>query len=528
MPVLSFSLPLATAGVASAAPANAVIPTSASPGTSPSVINNYQEVTMQATDDGSWPCGGGGNAAVACPGPDGETGPTLYPFGFNINFYGAEYSSAYINENGNLTFNNYLSQYTPSDLTTLGGPILAPFFADFDSRGTGNNDVNFGQGTLNGQKVFVVNWPGVGCFSANASVLDDVQMVLIDRPDLGTGGLGDAFEIEYNYDSIQWDAGEASGGNASCQDDPDAGYSAYVGYSNGTSTPGDSYTLTGSGVSGAFLDSNAATGLANNDLNSDVIGRYIWNVIAGQPTTVTTLTTSLAGGGQSGGSVTVPESTGVTDSALLAGTNAATASGQVTYNVYSDAACTDLVTTGGAVTVTDGSVPASSAVSLTTPGTYYWQASYNGDTLNNGSLSACGSEVETVTAPVVAAPTVTLVIPPQGPTFGVIVVVVKGTNLTAGGHACNFNNMAPCGTSVDFGGTPATSVLYASPTFVAVEAPAGSLGTVDVTVSVNGGTASATSAADKFTYVSGSLYNLAYLEARLTATEALLLTYPTS
>jgi hypothetical protein len=47
--------------------------------------------------------------------------------------------------------------------------------------------------------------------------------------------------------------------------------------------------------------------------------------------------------------------------------------------------------------VSGGKVPASTAVTLATPGTYYWQASYSGDPTNAASTSTCGSEVETVT-----------------------------------------------------------------------------------------------------------------------------------
>ena len=72
----------------------------------------------------------------------------------------------------------------------------------------------------------------------------------------------------------------------------------------------------------------------------------------------------------------MPAGTAVTDTATLSGTNAASAGGTVTYSVYSDSACSDSVTAGGTVTVSAGKVPASSAVSLSTPGTYYWQASY--------------------------------------------------------------------------------------------------------------------------------------------------------
>lgn len=407
--VLLPALSLLVSGLAMLAPsqsafadANAVIPTDPGPGTSSTVINNYQQVNLPPNDDGTWPCGGDGNAPPPCPGPGGETGPTAYPLGFSINFFGTEYNSVYVNNNGNLTFGEPLSEYTPSDLTTFSNPIIAAFFADVDTRGTGSAEVNFGTGTLNGQNVFVVNWPGVGCFSENSSVLDNFQLILIDRPDRGTGSLGDDFDMEFNYNSMQWDTGQASGGDGNCQNGP-SGESAYAGYSNGTPTPGDSYNLPGSGVPNAFLDSSTTTGLIYNDLNSTTLGRYLFTVNNGQPAAPTSLATSLSGGGQSGTSITVPSGTAVTDSATLSGANASTATGTVTYNVYSDSACTNLVQGGNAQQITTaGTLPDSSPVSLAAAGTYYWQVVYSGDSTNDGSISPCapggqGNEVETVT-----------------------------------------------------------------------------------------------------------------------------------
>jgi hypothetical protein len=130
--------------------------------------------------------------------------------------------------------------------------------------------------------------------------------------------------------------------------------------------------------------------------------------------TPTTTTTSLSGGGQTGGNISVPQNTPVTDQATLAGTNVGSAGGMVTYTVYSDANCTMSAGSGGTVSVTDGSVPVSTSVSLATPGTYYWQASYTGDTLNDGSISTCGSEVETVQG-TVTTPTCTLTSIAVGP-----------------------------------------------------------------------------------------------------------------
>ena len=278
--VLAAAPVVALRGPPSAA-ANAVIPISPNPGTSPDVINNYQLVTFPPNDDGTWPCGGTGNAPPACPGPSGQTGPTAVSLGFNINFFGTNFSSVYVNNNGNVTFSAPLPAFTPSDLTTFGSPIIAPFFADVDTR-AGSGLANFGTGTLNGQKVFVVQWPGVGCFDQTTSVLNNFQMVLIDRPDLGTNALGDDFVMEFNYNSIQWDAGQHSSGDSNCQNASTPGDSAYVGFSNGTSTPGDSYNLPGSGMANVFLDASP-TGLISHDLNSATLGRYIFGVVGGQP-----------------------------------------------------------------------------------------------------------------------------------------------------------------------------------------------------------------------------------------------------
>lgn len=451
------------------ADANAVIPTSPNPGTSPTTINNYQQVNLPPNDDGTWPCGGDGNAPPPCPGPGGETGPTTYPIGFNINFFGTEYNSTYVNNNGNITFGAPLSEYTPSDLTTFSNPIVAPFFADVDTRGTASAEVNFGTGTLNGQKVFVVNWPGVGCFNGITSVLDNFQLILIDRPDRGTGPLGDDFDMEFNYNSMQWDTGQASGGDGSCQNGP-SGESAYAGYSNGTATAGDSYNLPGSGVPNSFLDSSTTTGLIYNDLNSTTLGRYLFTVTGGQPTAPTSLATSLSGGGQSGTSISVPAGTAVTDSATLSGTNASTATGTVTYNVYSDSACTSLVNGGSAEPITTpGTLPASQPVSLTATGTYYWQVSYSGDSANNGSVSPCSpgganNEVETVTAG--PAPTTlstslsggsasgaTITVPPGTPVTDS--AGLSGTNASTAGGTVTYSVFSDSGCTVS-AGTPTT------------------------------------------------------------------------
>ena len=107
--------------------------------------------------------------------------------------------------------------------------------------------------------------------------------------------------------------------------------------------------------------------------------------------TPTSVSATLSGDGQSGVSLSVPAGTTITDTASLSGNAAASATGTVTYDVYSDAACTDLVNSGTAESITTpGTLPPSAGVTLSTPGTYYWEASYSGDADNAPSESTCG------------------------------------------------------------------------------------------------------------------------------------------
>ena len=87
----------------------------------------------------------------------------------------------------------------------------------------------------------------------------------------------------------------------------------------------------------------------------------------------------------------------------------------------------------------------------------------------------------------VAAPVVTGVSPAAGPTAGGTRVVIAGTSLSGA-------------TAVTFGSAAATAFTVNSATQITATAPAGSAGTVDITVTTAGGT-SALSAADQFTYV---------------------------
>jgi hypothetical protein len=111
----------------------------------------------------------------------------------------------------------------------------------------------------------------------------------------------------------------------------------------------------------------------------------------------TSLTTSLSGGGKSGGELEVQEGVEVNDAATLSGSDASMATGTIEYNVYSDSECKTLVATTGSVLVVGG-IAAPSDYAALPVGTYYWQAVYFGDSLNKPSTSVCGTEIEKVGA----------------------------------------------------------------------------------------------------------------------------------
>ncbi|NTW41526.1 MAG: PKD domain-containing protein, partial [Cellulomonadaceae bacterium] len=208
---------------------------------------------------------------------DGSSSQVNLPF--DINFYGTTYSTMWVNNNGNVTFDGPLSTYTPFGLLATNRAIIAPFFADVDTRGTGSQPVQYGYGATayQGHAAVCVNWVNVGYFSGHADKLNSFQLLLVTRPDKGVG----SFDIVFNYDQIQWETGDYSGGMNGY-----GGTSARVGFSSGAGTVGTATELPGSGVSRAFLDQNAGgdtdgAGLKWSKLSSDVLGRYVFSVRAG-------------------------------------------------------------------------------------------------------------------------------------------------------------------------------------------------------------------------------------------------------
>jgi hypothetical protein len=200
----------------------------------------------------------------------------LANIGFGIDFFGTTYTTLYVNNNGNVTFDGPRYNYTPTNLATLGIKLIAPYWADVDTRNSASDVVRYGTNAINGHSAFGVEWVNVGYytfFGGGADKLLSCQLVIIDRSDIATSD----FDLEFNYDKVEWEWGQ---------------YPPTVppraGYADGVT---NSYELPGSGVGGAFLDANLDTGLIyhslegprTNLLSSPLSGRYRFFFRGGTP-----------------------------------------------------------------------------------------------------------------------------------------------------------------------------------------------------------------------------------------------------
>ena len=139
---------------------------------------------------------------------------SVFPGG--INFYGITYTSLWVNTNGNVTFDGQNTNFTPANITSGSARILAPFYADVDTRGgtgltptpggtsTGSNRVYYDLDAAAG--IFTVTWDDVGYFASHTDLLNAFQLRLKRRS-------GGGFIIEFRYESINWTTGDANGGS---------------------------------------------------------------------------------------------------------------------------------------------------------------------------------------------------------------------------------------------------------------------------------------------------------------------------
>src|SRR5580704_8171292 len=306
--------------------------------------------------------------------PNDDLSSNEVPLPFAVNFFGTTFNSLFVNNNGNVTFGDAFSEFTPTGLNSDNGgiPIIAAYWADVDTTGAFSGSleaptipsavVTYGVDTVNGHPAFGVDYENVGYYQTHTDKLNSFQLILIDRSDTGIAG---AFDIEFDYDKVQWEAGDASNGIDGLRSAQTEGcVSAAVGYSNGTGTAGTNFQLPGSFVPGALLDNGpGATSLIHNSLNSTMLGRYEFQVRNGVVEPTLTVTEAGAGTGTvvsspAGINCPVTCSTSFVSGAQI--TLTATAGANSTFTGWSGGTCegtspcTFTITANASVTATFG------------------------------------------------------------------------------------------------------------------------------------------------------------------------------
>ena len=117
------------------------------------IVPGFDATSDGRNDDGTYTLGGCNNDS-----PGGTCFGTLVPIGFDVNFFGVTTDSLYINTNGNITFDFPLFSPDPFPLIDSFNQMIAPFFADVDTRNPASGVVTFGNGTFDGRNAFGVNW----------------------------------------------------------------------------------------------------------------------------------------------------------------------------------------------------------------------------------------------------------------------------------------------------------------------------------------------------------------------------------
>ncbi|WP_437653775.1 DNRLRE domain-containing protein [Sorangium sp. So ce1182] len=279
------------------------------------------------------------------PNDDGSSGVQGLPF--EVNFSDIRYNSVYVNNNGNITFDGPLNVFTPFPLESTNRAIIAPFFADVDTTGPGSGLAHWGAVEKlpgDGRRAFCAVWAsfdpssgsaaGVGYYSASTDRLNLFQLLLVDAHTCDAGeptctdlicdpadptcpppncnstspectpppacdpadpgcdplqnpiyrAKGD-FDVFFNYDQIQWNAGSASGGVGGL-----GGETARVGFAPGVlpdgTHPRGAYELAKNkvqlpsdpDVGDIFIDTDLSYALVSHSELSLQQGRYLYRV----------------------------------------------------------------------------------------------------------------------------------------------------------------------------------------------------------------------------------------------------------
>jgi MYXO-CTERM domain-containing protein len=131
-------------------------------------------------------------------------------FPSGIDYFGTRYTELYVNTNGNLSFVEALSTFTPDAFPQTSRPIIAAWWADVDTRGLidGEPDRNLVYYAVTPGRL-VATWIDVGYYSNHVDLLNAFQIILTAAPGEPEG----TFDVELRYNRCEWTTGDATSGH---------------------------------------------------------------------------------------------------------------------------------------------------------------------------------------------------------------------------------------------------------------------------------------------------------------------------
>ena len=149
-------------------------------------------------------------------------------------------------------------------------------------------------------------------------------------------------------------------------------------------------SLTGSRTCERFGNASAvsrSSGSSSTAAMEDLVGPIPINLSNCASPTITTQASPTS-------HLSLGQATTVGDTATLNGANSAT--GNVTFTLYSDSSCSNSTGVSGTGSISNNSASFSAQFTANTAGTYYWKAGYPGDGNNNGFTTSCGDANEQI------------------------------------------------------------------------------------------------------------------------------------
>jgi len=141
--------------------------------------------------------------------PNDDFFSNLISLPFTFDFYGNNYSSLYINNNGNISFLSQYSEFTANPFPDPSYNMIAPFWGDVDTRDStmmGSTGSVWYKMTPN---ALIVVWDHVGYYNIHGDKRNTFQLIISDGTDplvpIGNN-------VSFCYADMEWTTGDASGG----------------------------------------------------------------------------------------------------------------------------------------------------------------------------------------------------------------------------------------------------------------------------------------------------------------------------